>query len=172
MSYANLYNRLIKRESVVAKSKLIPRRIYKIVSYEYVDGKLTTFAGPKSAIIFLIGITPDKMLHCLKISEVQPEKFFNWLKINLKKGLKYDAVKEISEKNTLDELLINDNRVGTKTFQKAKSNVIYQHQPGSYRTYLLNNVKSIKEIYFDSDEFLKLLKLPKPIQQPPKSENP
>ena len=172
MPYGNLYNRLIQRESIVPKTKLTPRRIYKIVSYEYVGGKLTSFNGPQSAIIFLISITPDKVLHCIKISEARPEKFFHWLKLNLKRGLKYDEIKEIAEKNTLDELLSPDNKIGSKTFQELKRHGIYEHQPGTYRTYLLNNVKSIKEVKFITDEFLKFLKIPKPKQSTPKSENP
>ena len=97
MAYGNLYNRLIQKETIVPKSKLEPRRVYKIVSYEYVGGKLTSFNGPESAIIFLISVTPDKILHCIKISEARPSKFFDWLKLNLKRGLKYDAIKEIAE---------------------------------------------------------------------------
>jgi len=172
MAYGNLYNRLIQKETIVPKSKLEPRRVYKIVSYEYVGGKLTSFNGPESAIIFLISVTPDKILHCIKISEARPSKFFDWLKLNLKRGLKYDEIKEIAEKNTLNELLSPDNRIGSKTFQELKRHGIYEHQPGTYRTYLLNNVKSIKEVKFITDEFLKFLKIRKPIQPPPKSENP
>jgi hypothetical protein len=172
MSYGTLYNRIIEKETIVPKSKLEARRVYKIVSYEYVGGKLTSFSGPESAIIFLISITPDKILHCIKISEARPNKFFDWLKLNLKRGLKYDAIREIAEKNTLDELLPADNRTGSKTFMNLKRHGIYEHQPGTYRTYLLNNVKSIKEVKFNTDDFLKFLKIQKPTQLPSKSENP
>lgn len=172
MAYGNLYNRLIQKETIVPKSKLEPRRVYKIVSYEYVGGKLTSFNGAESAIIFLISVTPDKILHCIKISEAKPSKFFDWLKLNLKRGLKYDEIKEIAEKNTLDELLSPDNKIGSKTFQVLKRHGIYENQPGTYRTYLLNNVKTIKEVKFITDEFLKFLKIRKPVQPSPKSENP
>ena len=165
MGLANLYNKFIKNESIAAKSKLIPRKIYKITSYEYIDGKLVNYSGNKSAIVFLIGITPDKMLHCLKISEVQPIKFFNWLKLNMKKGLEYDEIKKLVETNAFEQLLMPDTRMGAKTFQKAKNNIIYQQQPGTYRTYFLKNVKSIKDIYFNPDEFMRMLKIPKPAQK-------
>lgn len=165
MGLANLYNKFIKNESITPKSKLIPRKVYKITSYEYVDGKLVNYSGNKSAIVFLIGITPDKMLHCLKISEVQPIKFFNWLKLNMKKGLKYEEIEKLIETNAFEELLLPDNRLGLKTFQKAKNNIIYQQQPGTYRTYFLNNVKSIKNVYFNPDEFMRMLKIPKPAEK-------
>lgn len=171
MAFANLYNKFIKNESIVPKTKLIPRKVYKINSYEYVDGKLVNYSGNKSAIVFLIGITPDRMLHCLKISEVQPIKFFNWLKLHIKKDLDYDAIKNLVDKNAFNELLLADNRLGAKTFQKAKNNVIYQQQPGTYRTYFVKSIKSIKEVYFNPDEFMKVLRVPKPPQQSSSNEN-
>jgi len=162
MPFANLYNRLIAREVQVAKTRLEPRKVYKIVSYEYVNGKLTTFSGPKSAIIFLIGITPDKVLHCLKISEAQPIKFFSWLKLNLKNNIKYESIVESVNSNKFNDIVVEDTRFGTKFFQKAKNNTIYTQQPGTYRTYILKNVKLIKEITFDTEEMMRLLRIPKP----------
>ena len=160
MAFANLYNKLVKEEVNVGKNLLIPRNVYKIVSYQYVDGTLGSFNGPKSAYVFLIGITPDKVLHCLKISEVQPPKFFNWLKLNIKKGVKNEDIQKYLDESNMSEMITPDNRLGTKIFQKAKSNVIYRQQPGTYRTYLLKNVKVIKKVKFDTEEVLKILKIP------------
>jgi hypothetical protein len=162
MPFALQYNKLIARETQVAKTKLEPRKVYKIISYEYADGNLTTFTGPKSAIIFVIGITPDKILHCLKISESSPRKFFSWLRLNLKRNLKYETIVENVNSNKFNEIVLDDNRLGTKFFQEVKRNTIYTQQPGTYRTYILKNVKLIKEVTFDTKEMLRLLGIPKP----------
>jgi hypothetical protein len=168
MGFSNLYNKIVKSEFAVQKNRLAPRKVYRIVSYQYVDGELKTFSGTKSAFVFLIGITPDKTLHCLKISEVQPTKFFNWLRLNLKKNLKNEDLIQKIDQSSLDEIIVPDTRVGTRYFQNIKTNTIYSQQPGTYRTYISKNIKAINEVVFDSDQVLKLMRIPKP---PAKKEN-
>ena len=171
MGFSNLYNKIVKSEFAAQKNRLVPRKVYRIVSYQYVDGELKTLNGSKSSYVFLIGITPDKVLHCLKISEVQPTKFFNWLRLNVKKNLNNEQIIQKIEESAIDEIIVPDTRVGTKYFQNVKTNSIYSQQPGSYRTYILKNVKIINEVIFDSEQIMKLLRIPKPLSKKEKSPN-
>ena len=54
MPYASQYNKFFVQESNVAKNQLVPRNIYKIISYEYADGTLKTLTGTKTSIVFLL----------------------------------------------------------------------------------------------------------------------
>lgn len=171
MGFSNAYNQIVKLELAAQKNRLIPRKVYRIVSYQYVDGELKTLSGPKSSYVFLIGITPDKVLHCLKISEVQPTKFFSWLRLNLKKNLNNEQIIQKIDESSIDKIIVPDTRVGTKYFQNIKSNTIYSQQPGTYRTYTLKGIKIINEVIFDSEQVLKLMRIPKPPTKKEKTPN-
>ena len=82
------------------------------------------------------------------------------VEIKYKKGVKNEDIQKYLDESNMSEMITPDNRLGTKIFQKAKSNVIYRQQPGTYRTYLLKNVKVIKKVKFDTEEVLKILKIP------------
>lgn len=166
MPYAGLYNKLIVAETNIAKNRIKPRNIYKIITYEYADGTVKSLTGPKSAIVFVLGITPDRKLSCLKISEVQPIKFFNWLKLNLKRGLTESQIDEALKSNEFDTLVQQDNKIGSKIFSKTKTNSIYQQQPGSYRTYFLTSIKLIKQISLEPKEIKKYINIKREPEQP------
>ena len=88
MPFSLQYKPLILSEESVSKSQILPRNIYRITSYQYVDGTTKTLSGTKTSIIFAIGITPDKKLTCIKISDIKPDKFFKWL--SQKTGFKFN----------------------------------------------------------------------------------
>lgn len=157
MPYAQQYNKFFIQETNVAKNQLVPRNIYKIVSYEYADGTLKTLTGTKTSIVFLLGITPDKKLLCIKITQVRPDKFFSWLKKNFKRTVKATDIDNALVESKLDTLLVRDNRVGTKTFSAVKNDALYKMAPGSYRTYLLSGVKRISIMKLDGEYLKKLL---------------
>lgn len=172
MSYAPQYKLLILKETQTPKNKIIPRKVYKIVTYQYRDGSLKTLTGTKTSYVFLLGITPDRVLNCIKISEVQPIKFFNWLKLQLVPNIDYDQIVQKINSNELHEIVNKDTRIGTKIFQKLKPNQIYNQQPGSYRTYFLSKVKAIEEVTFDTSKIMRLLRIPKPSKNTQNTENP
>ena len=78
MPFSLQYKPFILSEESVSKSQILPRNIYKITSYQYVDGTTKTLSGTKTSIVFAIGITTDKKLTCIKISDIKPDKFFKW----------------------------------------------------------------------------------------------
>lgn len=157
MPYAQQYNKFFTQETGVAKNQLVPRNIYKVVSYEYADGTLKTLSGTKTAIVFLLGITPDKKMLCIKISEVKPEKFFNWIKKNFRRRIKAEDIDEALTESKIDTLLLRDNRVGSKTFSSVKNDSLYKLAPGSYRVYLLSGIKRISIMKLDGEYLKKIL---------------
>jgi hypothetical protein len=170
MPYAQSYNKFFIQETNVAKNQLIPRNIYKIITYEYADGKVKTLSGTKTSIVFLLGITPDKKLLCIKITQVRPEKFFQWLKKNFKRTVKASDIDSAITESKIDTLLLRDNRVGTKTFSAVKNDSLYKMAPGSYRTYLISGIKRISLMKLDG-EYLKKLLNKKDIEQDKEEDN-
>ena len=143
MPFSQLYKPLIQSERSVSKTLIKPRNIYKIQSYEYADGTQKSFIGIHTAYVFVIGIY-DKKVNCIKISEVRPQIFTAWFKTVLRKRLN---AKTIDESQMLSEIVVRGNFTGNSFFQpKVKPTQIYKQPIPIYRTYILQNIKQIKEI--------------------------
>jgi len=156
MEYSKEYESLIEIEEGISKTLIRPRNVYRINSYKYKDGKTKSLAGVETAYIFVIGISPTKVLSALKISLVKPKLFFEWLQKLYRKGLSEDYVTN-SEK--LEDLLILDNKEGQKIFnQFVKQSRIYKQADTPYRTYLLNNIKNVELINFRKELLISYLK--------------
>jgi hypothetical protein len=94
----------------------------------------------------------NKKLIALKISEMQPTKFFVWLKSVLKKGLKAE---DFDKYTKLEDLCIESDLRGIQIFSaKVKNRAIYKLEPELYRTYNMSGIKNIEEIKL-SPEILK-----------------
>jgi len=65
MPYSLQYKPLIESESSVSKTLVRPRNIYKINSYKYKDGNTKSLSGVETSFVFVIGITPDKVVSCM-----------------------------------------------------------------------------------------------------------
>lgn len=151
MPYANQYKKYIKKEFLAVKTSLKPRNFYKIITYEYADGHKATFSGPKAALVFLIGITPDRKLKCLKLGEVRPEKFFAWFKKLVKPSLTCDKIRESFVNQEFEKIIVEDTKKGAGVFAKVKTDGIYTQNPGTFRTYNIDGIKQIKTIYLDEN---------------------
>jgi hypothetical protein len=149
MPFSLQYKPLILSEESVSKSQILPRNIYRITSYQYADGQTKTLSGSATSIVFVIGITSDKKLTCIKISDIKPDKFFKWLKPLFKKGL---TESDWKAEQKLGQLLILGDKQGSKIFnQFVRSNQIYTKEPTSYRTYNISGIKQIQEIRIKPD---------------------
>lgn len=157
MSYALQYNKFIESEKGVSKNFVKPRNVYRINTYKYSDGKTKSLSGIESSLVFVLGITADKKVTCVKISLVKPELFFKWLSRMSIKGL---TEKEFKDAKQLEEILVLGDRAGKKFFSSfLKTHPIYNKEPDSYRTYNLTGIKSIEEITFKKDIILKYIKV-------------
>ena len=154
MPFGNQYKPFVADEVSVSKSLIRPRNIYKITSYVYSDGTQKNLSGNETAYVFVLGLTTDKKISCVKMSEMKPDKFFRWLKPLFRKGI---TEKKWQEAEKLNELLIVADKTGSKLFnQYVKTNNIYSANPNSYRTYSLQGIKQVQEVKLRTD-FLKTL---------------
>ena len=160
MANANLYKKYIKKQVPAVKTSLKTRNIYKIESYEYVDGTKKIFRGPDASLVFLVGISPDKKLSVIKFSEVVPDRFFRWLKTMFKSSVTCKQIKKAIGAGEFETLLLSDTMKGGATFSKLKTDSLYKTDPTAFRTYTLKGIKSISYLYLDETYIIeKLLKL-------------
>jgi len=156
MPFSLEYKPLIESQNIVSKTMIRPRNIYRIKSYKYVDGKTKSLEGVETALVFVIGISPEKVVSCLKISLIKPLLFFRWLVKLFEAGL---SEEEIRKAELLEELIVLDAKDGKKIFnQFVKRSRLYAQNPTPYRTYLLQNIKSIEEVKIKKEIFLKYVK--------------
>jgi hypothetical protein len=156
MPFSLQYKPLIESESSLSKTMVRPRNIYRINSYKYSDGKTKSLAGVETSIVFVIGISPEKVVSCLKISLIKPDIFFKWLKKLVRAGL---SEEEIQNTELLEDLIVLDAKDGKKIFnQFVKPSRLYVHNPPAYRTYLLKNIKNIEEVNIKKEILLKYIK--------------
>jgi hypothetical protein len=160
MANANLYRKYIKKQVPAVKTNLKTRNIYKIESYEYVDGTKKIFRGPDASLVFLVGISPDKKLSVIKFSEVVPDRFFRWLKTMFKASVTCKQIKQAIGAGEFETLMLSDTMKGGATFSKLKTDTLYKTDPSAFRTYTLKGIKSISYLYLDETYIIeKLLKL-------------
>ena len=160
MANANLYKKYIKKQVPAVKTSLKTRNIYKIESYEYVDGTKKNFRGPDASLVFLVGISPDKKLSVIKFSEVVPDRFFRWLKTMFKASVTCKQIKQAIGAGEFETLMLSDTMKGGATFSKLKTDTLYKTDPSAFRTYTLKGIKSISYLYLDETYIIeKLLKL-------------
>ena len=160
MANANLYKKYIKKQVPAVKTSLKTRNIYKIESYEYVDGTKKNFRGPDASLVFLVGISPDKKLSVIKFSEVVPDRFFRWLKTMFKSSVTCKQIKQAIGAGEFEKLMLSDTMKGGATFSKLKTDTLYKTDPSAFRTYTLKGIKSISYLYLDETYIIeKLLKL-------------
>jgi hypothetical protein len=156
MQFSLQYKPLIESESSLSKTMIRPRNIYKINSYKYKDGVTKSLAGVETSIVFVIGISPEKVVSCLKITLIKPDLFFKWLKKLVRAGL---SEEEMQNAESLEDLIIVDNKDGNKIFnQFVKPSRLYIQNPPAYRTYLLKNIKNIEEVKIKKEILLNFLK--------------
>ena len=144
MPFTQQYTKLFISEESVAKTRLKPLNIYKINSYQYVDGKTKSLSGNKTAFVFCFGIH-EKKLNCIKVTDINPTKFLVFLKSILKKGLKAEA---FDKAETLDELCIKGDLKGSSivgSYIKGKT-IVEVSGESTYRTYLISGIKSIERM--------------------------
>ena len=151
MAYATQYKKFLKKEFLANKTNLKTRNFYKIISYQYADGHKQTFTGQKTTLVFLMGVTSDKKLNCIKITEVRPEKFFAWFKKLIKPSLKCETIRANFVNQEFENCIIEDTRKGAGIFAKVKTDSIYASDPTAFRTYSLEGIKQIKTVYLDEN---------------------
>ena len=150
MSFINQYLQFLKPEKRVPKNQLKQGNIYRIVRY---GGD--TKRGINARYVFVIGRVIDKgriKIHCLKINDIRPPIFVNFLK-----GLR--NTNEITPNYfDLSSLMKSFDREGSRLFDGYIKNnkQVYNRALGNYRTYFVDKLQYISEVKFEYEELLKL----------------
>jgi len=150
MSFINQYLQFLKPEKRVPKNQLKQGNIYRIVRY---GGD--TKRGINARYVFVIGRVIDKgriKVHCLKINDIRPAIFVNFLK-------ELRNTKLITENYfDLSSLLKSFDREGSRLFNGYIKNnkQVYNRALGNYRTYFVDKLQYISEVKFEYEELLKL----------------
>ena len=108
-----VYSRFIDKEARISKSLITPGNLYRISSYSYSDGEARAQTGPNSSLVFVFGIH-EKKLNCLKLNDVSPDIFKNWLKTLLKPALKSE---DIDSMKKLEDVILESDIQGNKLFE-------------------------------------------------------
>ena len=160
MAFVLRYKPLFEGETKISKSLIKPRNMYRIVHYEYVDGTNKILSGPHTSYVFAIGIF-EKKLHCLKITEVLPDRFFRWFKTVFQKSVNE---KRIDEAKQLSDIIVRTNITGNTMYNTyIGGKQIMNPKQNPYRTYLLSGILQVSEIRFKKEVLKQLLGI-KPIQ--------
>ena len=143
MNYAPQYRGLLDIGSRVSKTDIKPYGIYKISTYKYADGDSQTLRGTEETLIFVTGIYQRKV-SAIKLSNVQPIKFLNWLK-------KVVGVNSYTEgKKRIDELKTPFDKGGTRIYDTyIRTNKDFVAKGAAYRTYNLDGIQYATEVFLN-----------------------
>jgi len=143
MNYAPQYRGYIDVGSRISKTDIKPYGIYKISTYKYADGDSQTLRGTEETLIFVTGIYQRKV-SAIKLSNVQPIKFLNWLK-------KVVGVNSYTEgKKRIDELKTPFDMGGTRIYDTyIRTNKDFVAKGAAYRTYNLDGIQYATEVFLN-----------------------
>lgn len=139
------YTKYIESERRIARTLIRPMNIYRISSYRDVGGDFRRLIGRDYTLIFVIGIHGGK-LSCIKITELEPEEFFGWLRtiVNIRTDMSIDEMKR------LEDILVKRNDVtGKRIFEEyvKNSTLVYKNKKEpAYRTYILSGISYVMEV--------------------------
>lgn len=153
MSYYPLYQKLIEIDSATSITRVRPRKVYKITSYQYEDGHTEMYSGSKAVLIFVLGIYGGK-LYAIKLSDIKPPVFFKWLKTAMLHNLKEEHFHDLK---WLESLMMPGSKTGGTFFTTfVKGKPIYTKDPSSFRTYNIKGIKQISWVEFKLKELEKI----------------
>jgi len=153
------YKPYIISERRVGKNDIAPLNVYRISSYKDTEGNLRNLSGASSSLIMVIGLVPistkDMKINALKISELDPEKFFGWLE---KLGKPKDKL-DFENYTSLSELLVPTDKTGKVLFERyvKPSPIVYNLNKSIYRTYNFEGMRYVSEVRFDVETLKKYL---------------
>ena len=143
MNYAPQYRGYIDVGSRISKTDIRPYGIYKISTYKYADGDSQTLKGTEETLIFVTGIYQRKV-SAIKLSNIQPIKFLNWLK-------RVVGVNSYTEgKKRIDELKTPFDIGGNRIYDSyIKNNSEFVAKGAAYRTYNLDGIQYATEVFLN-----------------------
>ena len=143
MNQASKYRGYIDVGDRVSKQNIRPYGIYKISTYKYTDGDRTTLRGSDETLIFVTGVYQRKV-SALKLSNIPPLKFVQWLK----KVVGTNSYKEGMKR--IDELKLPFDIGGNRIYDShIKNNTEFVAKGVAYRTYNLDGIQYATEVFLN-----------------------
>jgi hypothetical protein len=143
MNQASKYRGYIDVGDRVSKQNIRPYGIYKISTYKYTDGDRTTLRGSDETLIFVTGVYQRKV-SALKLSNIPPLKFVQWLK----KVVGTNSYKEGMKR--IDEIKLPFDNGGTRIYDSyIKNNKDFVAKGAAYRTYNLDGIQYATEVFLN-----------------------
>lgn len=152
MNYYNQYRPYSGGSNRIPKQQIQPYGIYKISTYNYADGSRKSLKGADETLIFVTGVY-QKKVSALKLSNIQPIKFFNWFK-----RVANNVVDEetLSEKTGLYEIETPMDIGGNRIYDSyIKSNRDFVAKGAAYRTYKLDGISYASEVFLNTNTIKK-----------------
>jgi len=152
MNYYNQYRQYLGSSNRIPKQQIQPYGIYKISTYNYVDGGRKQLKGKDETLIFVTGIF-QKKVSALKLSNIQPIKFLNWFKRVANNVVDKE---NLSENTGLYEVELPMDIGGNRIYDSyIKNNRDFVAKGAAYRTYKLEGIQYVSEVFLNSDTIKK-----------------
>ena len=138
---------------------------YRLYIYKYEETQLTeSYAENHTPILMIIGYNPIKRLyHCIKINQLPLTRFIKLLEQIQNPAYTEKLIEEIEagSKNvkesdyTTGAKAIKIDKTGKGFYKKTVKRTKDLERYDTYRTYKKNNIRRIKELYFDLNKLKK-----------------
>lgn len=143
INQASKYRGLLDTGNRVSKTDITPYGIYKISTYKYVDEGRKTLKGVDETLIFVTGVYQRKV-SALKLSNIPPIPFLNWLKKVVGTNSYREGMKRI------DELRIPFDIGGNRIYDSyIRNNKDFVAKGAAYRTYNLDGIQYATEMFLN-----------------------
>lgn len=152
MSFIRQYDQLFGVTTKIPISKIKPRNIYKIQTYK--GGDPITKTGSEMRYVYVIGEIDNK-IHCLKLNDIKPTKFIEFLNEVRDKRI------EIKTQNELREVTkkFNDNGQGLFDSVIKRNPSIYSKKLNNYRIYILGKIQTVETVKFEPNLLKEIFKV-------------
>ena len=143
MNYAPQYRGYLDKGERISKQQITPYGIYKISTYKYADDGRQVLRGEEETLIFVTGIYQRKV-SALKLSNIQPLKFIQWLKRVVGTNSYKEGMTRINELKTPFD--VGGNRIYDSYIRNNKDFVA---KGAAYRTYNLDGIQYATEMFLN-----------------------
>ena len=143
MNYAPQYRGYLDKGERISKQQITPYGIYKISTYKYADDGRQVLRGEEETLIFVTGIYQRKV-SALKLSNIQPLKFIQWLKKVVGTNSYKEGMTRINELKTPFD--VGGNRIYDSYIRNNKDFVA---KGAAYRTYNLDGIQYATEMFLN-----------------------
>jgi hypothetical protein len=151
MAYTREYIQIFGATKKIPANRILTRNIYKIEAYS--GGRPPSETTDNSRYVFVIGKVDDK-IHCLKLSDIKPTTFIEFLNTLRDKRV---AIKSQQDIRDVMKRFDNNGKVLFESHVKRNSN-LYSTKLNNYRIYILDKIINVEEVQFEPNLLREIFK--------------